>query len=195
MERRLSVSVDLQRNRKTLNHSQQHVIITHKEIMMQTSMSVRKCSSEHRMGGTDKTPFITAVLRVFTGFSDCTLALSPSPPEELSEKIQLFQPSALTVTLTPTHTHTQCLSELCGWLWTRSAVAPLPLWSLQQLCICVCVHLCVCIWAGFSYKSLRLPPSHLCRQHKRFDSSDEAVQIWLTALNVKLRVREKLIVF
>lgn len=194
MERRLSVSVDLQRNRKTLNHSQQHVIITHKEIMMQTSMSVRKCSSEHRMGGTDKTPFITAVLRVFTGFSDYTLAISPSPPRNCLKRSNFFSlQRSQSHWHQLTHTCSACQSSVVGCehaaLWLRF------LCGLYNSCVYVCVHLCVSIWAGFSYKSLRLPPSHLCRQHKRFDSSDEAVQIWLTALNVKLRVREKLIVF
>lgn len=194
MERRLSVSVDLQRNRKTLNHSQQHVIITHKEIMMQTSMSVRKCSSEHRMGDTDKTPFITAVLRVFTGFSDYTLALSPSPPRNCLKRSNFFSlQRSQSHWHQLTHTRSACQSSVAGCehaaLWLRF------LCGLYNSCVYVCVHLCVCIWAGFSYKSIRLPPSHLCRQHKRFNSSDEAVQIWLTALNVKLRVREKLIVF
>lgn len=79
MKRRLSVSVDLQRNRKTLNQPQQHVIVTHKEIMMQSSVAVRKCCSVHRMGGNDKTLFITDDLRVFTGFvSDTQAAVTHS---------------------------------------------------------------------------------------------------------------------
>lgn len=145
MERRLSVSVDLQRNRKTLNHSQQHVIITHKEIMMQTSMSVRKCSSEHRMGGTDKTPFITAVLRVFTGFSDYTLALSPSPPRNCLKRSNFFSlQRSQSHWHQLTHTRSACQSSVAGCehaaLWLRF------LCGLYNSCVYVCVCICVCVY-------------------------------------------------
>lgn len=148
MERRLSVSVNLQRNRKTLNQSLQHVIVTHKEIMMQSGVSVRKCCFCVQDGRQRQDPPF-----VMPAYS---LDLVPTLRLYLVHRGTCLQRSnftffsafsAPTVTHTPAQTcpqtHTRALTQLVRDLWLvvntqKWGFASSVVWmSTQQLWVCV----------------------------------------------------------